>query len=85
MRADRLLLAAILLLAIGLRFVGIAHHVCRGAADFDEQNNFLRPIERMAREGTLDPTVYQGYPGLFNWIVALPVLAGGRLAGYTGA
>ncbi len=85
MRAERLLLAAILLAAAALRFVGISHHVVRGAADFDEQNNFLRPIQRMAREGTLDPGVYQGYPGLFNWIAALPTLAGDRLDGYTGA
>ncbi|HET7294291.1 MAG TPA: glycosyltransferase family 39 protein [Vicinamibacteria bacterium] len=85
MRAERPLLALILLLAAGLRFAGIAHHVVRGAADFDEQNNFLRPIERMARERTLDPTVYQGYPGLFNWIAAGPVLLGDRLGGYTGA
>jgi len=79
------LLALILLLAAALRFTGIAHHVVRGAADFDEQNNFLRPIERMAREGTLDPSVYQGYAGLFNWLAAGPVLLGDRLAGYAGA
>lgn len=85
MRLERPLLALVLLIAIALRFVGIAHHVSRGAADFDEQNNFLRPILRMARERTLDPTVYQGYPGFFNWIAAGPVLLGDRLSGYTGA
>ncbi len=85
MRFERPLLVLVLLAASGLRFTGIAHHVVRGAADFDEQNNFLRPIERMAREGTPDPTVYQGYAGLFNWIAAGPVLAGRALGGYPGA
>jgi 4-amino-4-deoxy-L-arabinose transferase-like glycosyltransferase len=84
-RADRLALVLLLLVAAALRFTGIAHHVVRGAADFDEQNNFLRPIERMAREGTLDPGVYQGYAGLFNWIAAPAVILGERVAGYPGA
>jgi hypothetical protein len=84
-RAERWLLGVVLVLAAGWRFAGIEHHVVRGAADFDEQNNFLRPIERMAREGSLDPTVYQGYPGFFNWLAAGPVWLGRSLAGYTGA
>ncbi len=84
MRFERPLLLLVLLVAAGLRFTGIAHHVVRGAADFDEQNNFLRPIERMAREGTPDPTVYQGYAGLFNWLAAGPVLAGRAAYGYAG-
>jgi len=84
-RHEPLLLAVVLLLAAGLRFTGISHHVVRGAASFDEQNNFLRPIERMAREGSLDPTVYQGYPGFFNWLAAGPVLLGRALGGYAGA
>jgi Dolichyl-phosphate-mannose-protein mannosyltransferase len=84
-RCALLLWLVILLTAAGLRFAGIAHHVVRGSPDFDEQNNFVRPIERMWREGTLDPTVYQGYAGFFNWLAAGPVLAGSRLAGHAGA
>ncbi len=84
-RGERLSVLLILVLAAALRFAGIEHHVVRGAADFDEQNNFLRPIERMAREGSLDPTVYQGYAGFFNWLAAGPVLLGERLGGYAGA
>ncbi len=84
-RTERALWAVLLLAAASLRFLGIAHHVDRGSPDFDEQNNFIRPIERMWREGTLDPTVYQGYAGFFNWLAAAPVLAGSRLAGFEGS
>jgi hypothetical protein len=84
-RTERALWIVVLLAAASLRFAGIAHHVERGSPDFDEQNNFIRPIERMWREGTLDPTVYQGYAGLFNWIAAVPVLAGSRLDGFAGS
>ena len=84
-RVERAAWLLILVVAAALRFSGLAHHVVRGSPDFDEQNNFVRPIERMWRERTLDPTVYQGYAGFFNWLAAGPVLAGSRLAGHAGA
>ena len=84
-RVERAAWVLILLVAAALRFSGLAHHVVRGSPDFDEQNNFVRPIERMWRERTLDPTVYQGYAGFFNWLAAGPVLAGARLGGHAGA
>ncbi len=84
-RSERVAWLLILVVAAALRFSGLAHHVVRGSPDFDEQNNFVRPIERMWREGTLDPTVYQGYAGFFNWLAAGPVRAGTLLAGHAGA
>jgi len=84
-RAERAAWLAILVVAAALRFAGLAHHVVRGSPDFDEQNNFVRPIERMWRDRTIDPTVYQGYAGFFNWLAAAPVLVSSRLAGHAGA
>jgi 4-amino-4-deoxy-L-arabinose transferase-like glycosyltransferase len=79
------LLAGVLGIAAALRFAGLGHHLAHDPMDFDEMNNFVEPILRMWRTGSPDPTVYSGYPGFFNWLAFLPVLAGQRLAGAHGA
>lgn len=68
-----------------LRFTAIDHHLARGAPDFDERQNFVDPILKMWRTHSPDPTVYAGYPGLFNWLAFLPVGIGDKLFGFTGA
>src|SRR5207247_1862928 len=42
-------------------------------------------VLRMWRTGSLDPTVYTGYAGFFNHLIALPVALGLRLGAETGA
>jgi len=79
------LLAGVVAAAAVLRFSGIGHHLAHDPMDFDEMNNFVEPILKMWRTGSPDPTVYSGYPGFFNWIAFLPVVAGQRLAGSYGA
>lgn len=78
-------LAAILLIAAGTRFVGLDHHLRRAGPDFDEANNFVEPVQEMWAAPTLNPTVYTGYPGFFNWLAFLPIGAGQRIAGEVGA
>lgn len=78
------LLAGIVGAAALLRFAGLGHHLAHDPMDFDEMNNFVEPILKMWRTGSPDPTVYSGYPGFFNWLAFLPVLAGQRLAGAYG-
>jgi len=82
---ERVALVLILAAAAVLRFAGIAHHLAADPFDFDETNNFIEPIGRMWRSGSADPTVYSGYPGLFNWLAFLPVGLGRRLSVHTGA
>src|SRR4249920_3735177 len=82
---ERAALLVILAAAAMLRFAGIAHHLAADPLDFDETHNFIEPIGRMWRSGSPDPTVYSGYPGLFNWLAFLPVGVGRRLGGATGA
>ena len=84
-RGERAALLLILAAAALLRFAGIAHHLAADPLDFDETHNFIEPIGRMWRSGTADPTVYSGYPGLFNWLAFLPVGLGRHLGGQTGA
>ena len=84
-RSGRFALAAILLFAAWSRFVGIDHHLRRAGADFDEANNFVEPVLRMWSQPTLDPTVYTGYPGFFNWLAFLPIGAGQKWGGEVGA
>src|SRR5687767_5093970 len=82
---DRLALLAVLLVAAALRFAGIAHHLARAGPEYDERTIFVEPVLRMWRTGSLDPTVYTGYAGFFNHLAAIPVAAGLRLGGETGA
>jgi hypothetical protein len=78
-------LGVLLALAAGSRFVGLTHHLERGAPDFDERNNFVDPVLRMWRKPTPDPTVYAGYPGFFNYLAFLPIGVGHRLGGHVWA
>lgn len=78
-------LLALLVLAGVTRFVGLDHHLRRGAPEVDERNNFVDPVLRMWSEGTADPTVYAGYAGLFNHLAFLPIGLGHRLEGHVGA
>jgi 4-amino-4-deoxy-L-arabinose transferase-like glycosyltransferase len=84
-RTARLTLVAILSVAAALRVAGIDHHLRAGAPEFDERNNFIDPVLRMWRVPTLDPTVYAGYAGFFNWLILLPVGLGQALGGEVGA
>lgn len=78
-------LAAILLIAGWTRFVGLDHHLRRAGPDFDEANNFVEPVQKMWATPTLNPTVYTGYPGFFNWLAFLPIGAGQKIGGEVGA
>jgi 4-amino-4-deoxy-L-arabinose transferase-like glycosyltransferase len=82
---DRLALAAVLLAAAALRFAGLTHHLARGGPEYDERTIFVEPVLRMWRTGSLDPTVYTGYAGFFNHLVAIPVVLGLRLGAEAGA
>ena len=82
---DRLALPAVMLLAAALRFAGITHHLARAGPEYDERTIFVEPVLRMWRTGSLDPTVYTGYAGLFNHLAAIPMAVGLRLGGETGA
>jgi len=84
-RGERLTLLALLLAAAALRFAGITHHLARAGPEYDERTIFVEPVLRMWRTGSLDPTVYTGYAGFFNYLVAIPVTLGLRMAGETGA
>jgi hypothetical protein len=79
------LLAAVLLAAAALRFVGLGHHLRYGGPEFDERHNFVDPVLRMWDHRSPDPTVYNGYPGFFNYVAFLPVVLGRSLAGERGA
>jgi hypothetical protein len=81
----RALIAAVVVVAALLRFPGLDQGVRRGAAAGDEQHDFVEPIRQMASRGSIDPGVKPGYPGLFNHLAFLPVVAGERLAGERGA
>ena len=82
---DRLALLAVLLTAAALRVAGLTHHLDRAGPEYDERTIFVEPVLRMWRTGSLDPTVYTGYAGFFNHLVAIPVALGLRLGGETGA
>lgn len=84
-KVQRVVLAAILCLAVCLRFTGIDHHVRRGSPTQDEQNNIVLPILDMWSKPTANPGVRIGYAGFFNYIAFLPVGIGHRWAGVAGA
>jgi 4-amino-4-deoxy-L-arabinose transferase-like glycosyltransferase len=84
-RLQRALLLALLLAAALLRGVGLDQDLRRGAPTPDEWTNFVGPVLRMWEARSLDPAVNGGYPGLFNWIVLLPMGLGARLGGEAGA
>ena len=69
----RLLLALVLAAAALLRFVGLDRDVRRGSPTPDEWVNFVGPVAEMWQARSLDPHVHGGYPGLFNWVVLLPM------------
>jgi hypothetical protein len=79
------LLVAVVVLAALLRFVGLGHHLRHGGPEFDERHNFVDPVLRMWDSGSPDPTVYNGYPGFFNYLAFLPVGLARRLGGERGA
>ncbi|HEY3121621.1 MAG TPA: glycosyltransferase family 39 protein, partial [Vicinamibacteria bacterium] len=81
----RPLVAAVIALAALLRFAGIGHHLRYGGPEFDERHNFVDPVLRMWDSRSADPTVYNGYPGFFNYVAFVPVGLGRRLAGDRGA
>src|SRR6059036_2533461 len=83
--AHRLALAAVLLAAAALRLAGLTHHLARAGPEYDERTIFVEPVLRMWRTRSLDPTVYTGYAGFFNYLVAIPVALGLRLGAETGA
>jgi 4-amino-4-deoxy-L-arabinose transferase-like glycosyltransferase len=83
--ADRLALPGLLLAAAALRFAGITHHLARAGPEYDERTIFIEPVLRMWRTGSLDPTIYTGYAGFFNHLIAVPVALGLRLGAETGA
>src|SRR5688500_17026465 len=83
--ARRLALLAVLIGAAALRFAGLGHHLSRAGPEYDEQALFGAPVLRMWRTGSLDPTVYTGYAGFFNYLIAVPVALGLRLGAETGA
>jgi hypothetical protein len=82
---ERLALLGLLLLAAALRFAGLTHHLARAGPEYDERTIFVDPVLRMWRTGSLDPTLYTGYAGFFNHLVAVPVAFGLRMGGETGA
>jgi 4-amino-4-deoxy-L-arabinose transferase-like glycosyltransferase len=82
--AERLALAAVLLAAAALRFAGLTHHLARAGLEYDERTIFVEPVLRMWRAGSVDPTVYTGYAGFFNYVIAVPVALGRRLGAETG-
>ena len=84
-KAHRLALLAILVAAAALRFAGLTHHLARAGPEYDERTIFVDPVLRMWRTGSLDPTVYTGYAGFFNHMIALPVALGLRLGAEAGA
>jgi hypothetical protein len=84
-RRELWILAVIVLMAGFLRFYGIDHDLRRAGANFDEAHNFVAPILRMWNEGSLDPQVYSGYAGAFNYLAFAPVIVGHALGGEYGA
>lgn len=83
--AERLALVAVLAGAAALRFAGLTHHLRRGSPGYDERVIFVEPVLRMWRTGSLDPTVYTGYAGLFNHLAAVPIAIGHWLGAEPGA
>ena len=83
--ARRLALGFVLLGAAALRLAGLGHHLARAGPEYDERTIFVEPVLRMWRTGSLDPTVYTGYAGFFNYLIAVPVALGMRLGAETGA
>src|SRR5262245_27493208 len=84
-RLPTALLALILAAAALLRFVGLDRDVRRGSPTPDEWVNFVGPVHEMWEARSFDPHVHSGYPGLFNWVVFLPMGLGERRGGEAGA
>ena len=82
---ERWALLAVLLVAAALRFTGLTHHLARAGPEYDERTIVVDPILRMWRTGSLDPVVYTGYAGFFNYLAAVPVRLGLLVGGETGA
>lgn len=79
------ILALILVAAALLRFVGLGRDVRRGSPTPDEWVNFVGPVGEMWNARSFDPHVHSGYPGLFNWVVFLPMGLASRQGGEAGA
>ena len=84
-RLPHALLVLILMAAALLRFVGLGGDVRRGSPTPDEWVNFVGPVGQMWDARSLDPHVHSGYPGLFNWVVFLPMGLAARHGGEAGA
>ncbi len=84
-RLPHVLLVAVLIAAAALRFVGLGQDIHRGSPTPDEWENFVGPVALMWDARSPDPNVHGGYPGLFNWVVFLPMGLGQRLGGEAGA
>jgi len=83
--AQRVALLAVLVMAAALRFIGLTHHLARGGPEYDERTIVVDPVLRMWRTGSLDPVVYTGYAGFFNYLAAVPVRLGLFFRGEVGA
>jgi len=76
----------VLVLAAGVRLVGLGHELRAGSGPMiDEVNNFVEPTLKMWVRHSPDPTVCSGYPGFFNYLIFVPVGLGRRFAGHEGA
>jgi hypothetical protein len=84
-RGEHALLVLILVAAALLRFAGLGQDLRRGSPTPDEWVNFVGPVSQMWDARSADPHVHSGYPGLFNWIVFLPMGLGERRGGEAGA
>lgn len=84
-RPEHALLAVLVAAAALLRFAGLDQGVRRGSPTPDEWENFVGPVAQMWEFRTPNPHVHGGYPGLFNWLVFLPMGLGGRVGGEAGA
>ena len=84
-RLPHVLFVAVLIAAAALRFTGLDQDIRRGSPTSDEWENFVGPVGLMWDARSADPNVHGGYPGLFNWVVFLPMGLGDRLGGEAGA